>query len=168
MRTRKAILPDAQQIHDLIAGYSGDGNQANRALCNEPYEVRFDVEGNMFFVEMQNHVVRRVDAKTSIISTVAGTGTQGFAGDGEKAVKAKLKQPHSIALDGGGGLFIADIGNNRIRRVDGHPRLQRIRRRNHDSDRRMEGLPARGVDHWYWHGARSCVHAARVEEEFLW
>jgi sugar lactone lactonase YvrE len=72
----------------------------------------------MFFVEMQNHVVRRVDAKTSIISTVAGTGTQGFAGDGDKAVKAKLKQPHSIALDGGAGLFIADIGNNRIRRVD--------------------------------------------------
>jgi streptogramin lyase len=99
-------------------GYSGDGNKASRALCNEPYEVRFDAEGNMFFVEMQNHVVRRVDAKTSIITTVAGTGTQGFAGDGEKAVKAKLKQPHSIALDGGGGLFIADIGNNRIRRVD--------------------------------------------------
>src|SRR5260370_37804992 len=72
----------------------------------------------MFFVEMQNHVVRRVDGKTSIISTVAGTGPQGFAGDGDRAVKAKLKQPHSIALDGGGGLFIADIGNNRIRRVD--------------------------------------------------
>ena len=99
-------------------GYSGDGNPASRALCNEPYEVRFDVEGNMFFVEMQNHLVRRVDAKTSIISTVAGTGTAGFAGDGEKAVKAKLKQPHSIALDGAGGLYIADIGNNRIRRVD--------------------------------------------------
>src|SRR5260370_37552226 len=72
----------------------------------------------MFFVEMPNHVVRRVDAKTSIISTVAGTGTQGFAGDGDKAVKAKLKQPHSIALDGGGGPYIADIGNHRIRRLD--------------------------------------------------
>jgi streptogramin lyase len=99
-------------------GYAGDGRPADRALCNEPYEVRFDNEGHMFFVEMQNHVVRRVDAKTSIISTVAGDGTAGFEGDGGKAVKARLKQPHSIALDGAGGLYIADIGNLRIRRVD--------------------------------------------------
>lgn len=99
-------------------GYSGDGKPASHALCNEPYEVRFDAEGNMFFVEMQNHVVRRVDAKTAIISTLAGTGRPGFAGDGGKAVQARLKQPHSIALDGAGGLYIADIGNLRIRRVD--------------------------------------------------
>ena len=99
-------------------GYSGDGKPANRALCNEPYEVRFDSEGNMFFVEMQNHVVRRVDARTSIITTIAGTGHSGFAGDGGKAVHARLNQPHSIALDGAGGLYIADIGNCRIRRVD--------------------------------------------------
>jgi len=98
-------------------GYTGDGKPASHALCNEPYEVRFDAEGNMFFVEMQNHVVRRVDAKTAIISTIAGTGQPGFAGDGGKAVQAKLRQPHSIALDGG-GLYIADIGNLRIRRVD--------------------------------------------------
>src|SRR5262245_37306319 len=99
-------------------GYDGDGKPATRALCNEPYEVRFDTEGNMFFVEMQNHVVRRVDAKTGLISTVAGSGTAGFSGDGGKAVKAQLRQPHSIALDGAGALYIADIGNNRIRRVD--------------------------------------------------
>ncbi|MGE5192346.1 MAG: hypothetical protein ACM3U2_07560 [Deltaproteobacteria bacterium] len=99
-------------------GYAGDGKPAHRALCNEPYEVRFDGDGNMFFVEMQNHVVRRVDAKTSIITTIAGDGTAGFAGDGGKAVKAKLKQPHSIALDGAGGLYVADIGNLRVRRVD--------------------------------------------------
>ncbi|HLJ09785.1 MAG TPA: hypothetical protein VKU82_01280, partial [Planctomycetaceae bacterium] len=91
---------------------------ANRALCSEPYEVRFDTEGNMFFVEMKNHLVRRVDAKTAIISTVAGTGQAGFSGDGGKAAKAKLRQPHSIALDGAGSLYIADIGNHRIRRVD--------------------------------------------------
>jgi len=100
-------------------GYDGDGKPANRALCNEPYEVRFDAAGNMFFVEMQNHVVRRVDAGTKLISTVAGIGGQpGFSGDGGKAVKARLKQPHSIALDGAGNLYIADIGNHRIRRVD--------------------------------------------------
>lgn len=99
-------------------GYAGDGGPATSALCNEPYEVRFDAEGNMFFVEMQNHLVRRVDAKTKVISTVAGTGTAGFSGDGGPARSAQLKSPHSIALDGAGGLFIADIGNHRIRRVD--------------------------------------------------
>lgn len=99
-------------------GYSGDGGPAVEAELNEPYEVRFDDAGNMFFVEMRNHVVRRVDAKTGIISTVAGTGKPGFGGDGGPASAAQLRQPHSIALDGKGGLYIADIGNHRIRRVD--------------------------------------------------
>jgi streptogramin lyase len=99
-------------------GYAGDGGPATQAELNEPYEVRFDAVGNMFFVEMQNHLVRRVDAKTGTISTVAGTGVAGFGGDGGPATKARFKQPHSIALDGRGGLYIADIGNHRIRRVD--------------------------------------------------
>jgi streptogramin lyase len=99
-------------------GYDGDGGAANRALCNEPYEVRFDAAGDMYFVEMQNHLVRKVDAVSKKISTVAGMGRPGFGGDGEKATRARLKQPHSIALDGIGGLYIADIGNHRIRRVD--------------------------------------------------
>jgi DNA-binding beta-propeller fold protein YncE len=99
-------------------GYAGDGGPALEAAMNEPYEVRFDRAGNMFFAEMQNHVVRRVDAKSRIITTVAGTGTAGFAGDGGPADKAQLRQPHSIAFDGEGRLLICDIGNNRIRRVD--------------------------------------------------
>ena len=99
-------------------GYAGDGGPALQASLNEPYEVRFDRVGNMFFAEMQNHVVRRVDAKTRIISTVAGTGTPGFAGDGGPASKAQLRQPHSIAFDAQGRLLICDIGNHRIRRVD--------------------------------------------------
>ena len=99
-------------------GYSGDGGPALEASLNEPYEVRFDTAGNMFFAEMQNHVVRRVDAKTHVISTVAGTGTAGFGGDGGPAAKAQLRQPHSIAFDPQGRLLICDIGNLRIRRVD--------------------------------------------------
>jgi DNA-binding beta-propeller fold protein YncE len=99
-------------------GYDGDGGLATRALCNEPYEVKFDSAGNMYFVEMQNHLVRMVDASTKKVSTVAGTGLPGFSGDGDKATKARLKQPHSIALDGSGSLYIADIGNHRVRRVD--------------------------------------------------
>jgi DNA-binding beta-propeller fold protein YncE len=99
-------------------GYAGDGGPALAATLNEPYEVRFDKAGNMFFAEMQNHVVRRVDAKTHLISTVAGTGAAGFSGDGGPAAQAQLRQPHSIAFDAQGRLLICDIGNHRIRRVD--------------------------------------------------
>jgi sugar lactone lactonase YvrE len=99
-------------------GYAGDGGPATKALLNEPYEVRFDKAGHMYFVEMQNHLVRRVDAKTGVISTVAGTGSAGFGGDSGPAGKAQFRQPHSIALDGRGGLYVADIGNHRIRRID--------------------------------------------------
>jgi len=99
-------------------GYSGDGGPATRAQLNEPYEVRFDAAGDFFFVEMVGAVVRKVSAKDHTIVTVAGTGRAGFGGDGGPATKADLRQPHSIALDGAGGLFIADIGNHRIRRVN--------------------------------------------------
>ena len=99
-------------------GYSGDGGLALEASLNQPYEVRFDRAGNMFFVEMQNHVVRRVDARTRIITTVAGTGQPGFSGDGGPANRAQLRQPHSIAFASDGTLLICDIANFRIRRVD--------------------------------------------------
>ena len=99
-------------------GYAGDGGPATKARLNEPYEVRFDAAGNTFFVEMRNHVVRRVDAKTGRISTVAGTGKPGFTGDGGPATKAALRVPHSIALDNAGNLYICDIGNHRVRRVN--------------------------------------------------
>jgi DNA-binding beta-propeller fold protein YncE len=99
-------------------GYDGDKGPATKALCNEPYEVKFDSAGNMYFVEMQNHLVRKIDAATNAASTVAGTGLPGFSGDEGPATAARLKQPHSIAFDGAGSLYIADIGNHRIRRVD--------------------------------------------------
>lgn len=99
-------------------GYQGDGGPAAIAELNEPYEIRFDAKGNLLFVEMQNHIVRRVDAVTSVISTVAGTGKPGFSGDGGPATAAELRQPHSIALDSAGHIYICDIGNHRIRKVD--------------------------------------------------
>jgi streptogramin lyase len=100
------------------AGYSGDGRRADKAELNEPYEVRFDKSGNMYFVEMRNHIVRRIDAKTQVITTVAGTGKAGFSGDGGPARAAMLNQPHSIQFDPRGDLYICDILNHRIRRVD--------------------------------------------------
>jgi sugar lactone lactonase YvrE len=99
-------------------GYAGDGGPALEAALNEPYEVRFDRDGNLFFADMQNHAVRRVDRKSGVITTVAGTGVAGFSGDGGPAAKAQLRQPHSIAFDREGRLLICDIGNHRIRRVD--------------------------------------------------
>jgi streptogramin lyase len=99
-------------------GYSGDGGPALDAALNEPYEIRFNKQGDMFFVERLNHVVRRVDAKTRIITTVAGSGKAGFSGDGGAATQATLDQPHSIQFDARGDLYICDILNHRIRKVD--------------------------------------------------
>ncbi|HWA99452.1 MAG TPA: hypothetical protein VG713_13210, partial [Pirellulales bacterium] len=99
-------------------GYSGDGGPATEASLNEPYEVRFDSKGNLLFVEMKNGVVRRVDRTSGVITTIAGTGKAGYSGDGGPATEAQFSSPHSIALDSADNVYIADIANHRIRRVD--------------------------------------------------
>jgi streptogramin lyase len=99
-------------------GNSGDGGPALAAKMNEPYDIVFDRAGNLLFNDMPEHVIRRIDRKTGVITRIAGSGQAGFAGDGGPAVEAQLRQPHSIALAPDGGLLICDIGNNRIRRVD--------------------------------------------------
>jgi sugar lactone lactonase YvrE len=82
-----------------------------------PHELLFDRAGNLFIAERDNHVIRKVDMKSGIISTVAGSGAPGFSGDGGPAGKAQLRQPHSIVLDRDGTILICDIGNQRIRRL---------------------------------------------------
>lgn len=99
-------------------GYSGDGGPALRASINEPYELAWDREGNLYFVERMNHLVRRVDARSGVITTVAGTGQPGFSGDDGPATQAQFKQPHSLAFDAEGLLYVCDILNHRIRRID--------------------------------------------------
>lgn len=103
-------------------GYSGNDGPATAARLNEPYEVRFAASGDMYFVEMKNHIVRCVDGQTGTIRLVAGTGTAGFSGDSGPATAAQLNRPHSIALHGH-HLYICDIGNHRIRRVDLNSRV---------------------------------------------
>jgi sugar lactone lactonase YvrE len=98
--------------------YAGDGGSALAASFSAPHELRFDAAGNLFIVERDAHVVRRVDARTKEVSTLAGTGVAGFSGDGGPAAAAQLRQPHSIAFEAEGGLLICDIGNQRVRRVD--------------------------------------------------
>src|SRR6185369_1389027 len=99
-------------------GYSGDGGPATKAQMNTPHEVRFDSKGNMYVAERDNHVVRFIDMSTKTISTAAGTNVAGFSGDGGPANKAQLNQPHSIALDKSDNVFVCDIVNNRVRRID--------------------------------------------------
>lgn len=100
-------------------GYSGDGGPGTEAKCFEPYEVRFHPGGDLYWVEMQNHIVRRLDARTNTVHTVAGTGEKGFSGDGGPATEAMLHRPHSIQFDAAGeNLYLCDIGNHRIRRID--------------------------------------------------
>jgi DNA-binding beta-propeller fold protein YncE len=99
-------------------GHAGDGGPALAASLNEPYEVRFDREGNVCWVERLSHVVRKLEIKTGRISTLAGNGTPGFSGDGSLATKAQLSDPHSLAFDRRGNLYIADVRNHRVRKVD--------------------------------------------------
>ena len=98
-------------------GYRGDGGPAAAAALNMPHELRFDRLGNLFIAERDNHVIRKVDRATGIISTVAGTGAPGFSGDGGPGANAQLRQPHSLVFDRDGGLLVCDIGNQRIRRI---------------------------------------------------
>lgn len=101
-----------------LRGYAGDGGPATEASLNMPHEIRFDRRGNLYIVERDNHTVRKVDSKSKIISTVAGTGVAGFSGDNGPANKAQLRSPHSIAFNHDGNLLICDVGNHRIRLVN--------------------------------------------------
>ena len=98
--------------------YGGDGGPATAGALNMPHEIAFDAAANIYIAERDNHVVRKVDARTGVISTFVGTGAAGFSGDGGPATLAQLRQPHSIAVDPRGKLLICDIGNHRIRQVD--------------------------------------------------
>jgi DNA-binding beta-propeller fold protein YncE len=99
-------------------GYSGDGGPAAQALLNNPFDLAFDVTGNLFFADTYNHCIRRVDARTGTITTIAGTGERGFSGDGGPATHALLNQPYGVVMDRGGKIYFADRLNGRVRRVD--------------------------------------------------
>ncbi len=99
-------------------GFSGDGGPATSARLANPVGVAVDSGGHLFIGDTNNNRIRRVDAATGIITTVAGTGSFGFGGDGGPATNARLAFPRGVAVDNAGNLFIADQNNQRIRRVD--------------------------------------------------
>ncbi|MCW3094164.1 MAG: hypothetical protein JWP81_5233 [Ferruginibacter sp.] len=97
-------------------GYGGDGGPVSKAQFYHPVGVATDRLGNIFFVDRENHRIRKI-TNTGIITTFAGNGKPGFSGDGSQAAAARLNLPTSIAADAAGNVFITDYGNARIRKV---------------------------------------------------
>jgi len=97
-------------------GFSGDGGPATSAQLAEPQDVAVDSAGNFYIADMADQRIRKVGTDGTM-STVAGTGVQGYSGDGGAATAAQLSCPYGIAVDSAGNLYIADSCNNRIRQV---------------------------------------------------
>lgn len=119
--TPTAFVPAAQNqatIATTAGGDVGDGRPAAEALLNHPDDVVADAQGNIYFTEEFYERVRRIDAASGTITTVAGNGITGFSGDDGPAARANLNKPEGLAIDTGGNLYIADFNNHRIRRVD--------------------------------------------------
>jgi len=95
----------------------GDGGQATAAQLNQPLQAIFDPIGNMYIVDFGNQRIRKVNT-AGVITTIAGNGIAGFAGDGGQATAARLKHPNEITFDAVGNLYIADQNNQRIRKVN--------------------------------------------------
>lgn len=101
-----------------VKGHSGDGGPPKAAQLSAPHEVRFDSKGNILVAERDSHVVRHIDMKAQVITTLAGTAVAGYSGDGGPANRAQLNQPHSIVLDSSDNVLICDINNHRVRKID--------------------------------------------------
>jgi DNA-binding beta-propeller fold protein YncE len=117
-------MADAQWLISTVAGtgaqgYAGDGGPATQALLNNPFDLAFDPAGNLCFSDTYNHCIRRIDAQSGVITTIAGTGEEGFSGDGGPATRARMNQPYGIVIDRAGNIYVADRLNGRVRRIDG-------------------------------------------------
>ena len=99
------------------AGFSGDGGPAIAAELSFPTGIAFDGDGNLYLSDADNNRVRKVDP-AGVITTVAGTGAPGFSGDGGPATAAELDAPAGLAVSADGRLYIADQGNDRVRRIE--------------------------------------------------
>ncbi|HTA28826.1 MAG TPA: T9SS type A sorting domain-containing protein, partial [Bacteroidia bacterium] len=101
-----------------VGGFSGDSGLATAAEIHGPKCVALDDSGNMFVADWLNNRIRKVEASTGIITTIAGNGNPGFAGDGAAATAAALNSPYRVALDKAGNFYIADGSDNRVRWVN--------------------------------------------------
>jgi sugar lactone lactonase YvrE len=112
-----ACAPGPAPFVDMVCqgGFGGDGGPAANAILNHAEAVALDSAGNLFIADTINHRIRRVDASTRIIYTIAGNGVSGFSGDGGLALAAEITFPVGIATDSFGRVYFADENNNRIR-----------------------------------------------------
>jgi hypothetical protein len=99
-----------------VAGYSGDGGAASAAKLSLPLGLAFDASGNLYIADHDNYRIRKVST-AGIISTIAGTGVSGYTGDGGAATSATMADPTALAFDASGNLYIAEAGNNAVRKV---------------------------------------------------
>lgn len=120
-----------------VKGYMGDDSAATNALLNAPSDIAVDAANNIYIADKNNNVIRKIVALTGKIYTIAGRNAKGFAGDGALAINAKLNNPTGIELDNAGNLFIADYGNNRVRKVSASGTITTVA---------GNGLPAFGGD----------------------
>ncbi|MEM7533433.1 MAG: cadherin domain-containing protein, partial [Chloroflexota bacterium] len=118
--TASAAIGDITTIAGSgVIGYAGDNGPAINAQLSTPFDVEVDVNGNVFIADTSNHVIRKIDVNTGIITTIAGVpNTTTALGDGGSATEANLNSPMYLTFDSGGNLFITDYSNYRIRRVD--------------------------------------------------
>jgi len=103
---------------DGTASFSGEGSAATAARLNNPFGIFVHSSGDTYFADTANHRIRKITASNGIISTIAGTGTAGFA-DGAATTTAMLSSPNGVYVDGSGNVYIADTGNQRIRKITG-------------------------------------------------
>src|SRR5437763_13848856 len=95
-----------------VAGFSGDGGPGVKAQINNPYGLTIGPDGALYFCEIGNHRVRRLDLQSGIISTAAGSGQKGYAGDGGPATAASLNEPYEVRFDGAGNMYFAEMQNH--------------------------------------------------------
>ncbi|WP_428486785.1 hypothetical protein [Rhodopila sp.] len=99
-------------------GYTGDGSPALNACLNNPFDLAFLPDDSLVFSDTFNHCIRRIDSRTGVITTIAGSGEKGFGGDGGPATQARLSEPYGLATDHTGQVFVADRLNGRVRVID--------------------------------------------------
>ncbi len=99
------------------AAYVGDGGQATASSINYPFGVTADTHGNLFFADAANYVIRKID-NAGIITTIAGTGAPGYSGDGGLATAATFADPEGLALDSLGNIYVTDLENATIRKIN--------------------------------------------------
>ncbi len=104
-------------VGDGVPGYRGDGESGTGARISAGYYLALDSSDNLYYADTNNNRLRKIDAKTGIITTVAGTGVAGFSGDGNLATQAQLRSPYAIAFDKTGNLYFTDSGNARVRKI---------------------------------------------------